>query len=136
MRRSHHDIYDFPTSPINPWGRLINHNCIGGCVLAGHQEYRQRPPQDCYLELRRGTLVMFRATLHAFSWKERRANLIPSQGYSLDWTFRSISSTLTRSAFWINLSCKPSPLVRNQMYSIVKSHSPSHGRQTRWQVSS
>ncbi|KAG1797593.1 hypothetical protein EV424DRAFT_1333334 [Suillus variegatus] len=30
------------------------------------------PPQDWYSELRRGTLVMVRATLHAFNWKERR----------------------------------------------------------------
>lgn len=29
------------------------------------------PPQDWYSELRRGTLVMIRATLHTFNWKER-----------------------------------------------------------------
>ncbi|KAG2151979.1 hypothetical protein BD769DRAFT_1658426 [Suillus cothurnatus] len=29
-------------------------------------------PQDWYSSLRRGTLVMIRATLHAFNWKERR----------------------------------------------------------------
>ncbi|KAG2146154.1 uncharacterized protein EDB93DRAFT_1104530 [Suillus bovinus] len=30
------------------------------------------PPQDWYSSLRRGTLVMIRATLHALNWKERR----------------------------------------------------------------
>lgn len=33
------------------------------------------PPKDWYSELRRGTLVMVRATLHAFNWKERRVRL-------------------------------------------------------------
>ncbi|KAG1795860.1 hypothetical protein EV424DRAFT_1353357 [Suillus variegatus] len=30
------------------------------------------PPQNWYTSLKRGTLVMIRATLHAFNWKERR----------------------------------------------------------------
>ncbi|KAG1860012.1 hypothetical protein C8R48DRAFT_774706 [Suillus tomentosus] len=30
------------------------------------------PPQEWYSSLRRGTLVMIRATLHAFNWKERQ----------------------------------------------------------------
>ncbi|KIK33907.1 hypothetical protein CY34DRAFT_98831 [Suillus luteus UH-Slu-Lm8-n1] len=31
-------------------------------------------PQDWYSSLRRGTLVMIRATMHAFNWKERRVS--------------------------------------------------------------
>ncbi|KAG1741549.1 uncharacterized protein EDB91DRAFT_1131097 [Suillus paluster] len=30
------------------------------------------PPQEWYINLKHGTLVMIRATLHAFNWKERR----------------------------------------------------------------
>jgi hypothetical protein len=36
-------------------------------------------PQDWYSSLRRGTLVMVRATLHAFNWKERRVSKSQSQ---------------------------------------------------------
>jgi hypothetical protein len=34
------------------------------------------PPQEWYSSLRRGTLVMIRATLHAFNWKERQVGTI------------------------------------------------------------
>lgn len=49
------------------------------------------PPQNWYTSLKRGTLVMIRATLHAFNWKERRVS--PTTHYT---TNKSAELKITR----------------------------------------
>ncbi|KAG1789894.1 uncharacterized protein HD556DRAFT_1243241 [Suillus plorans] len=66
------DFYE-PTALPDYGGELFQHvNAKLQQLDIRNVENKLIPPQNWYGELKRGTLVMIRATLHAFNWKERR----------------------------------------------------------------